>query len=110
MTNNVWQSIIAAVLGGSGIIGIALYFIRRWLEQKLSASEEVRALRTQNRLLRARLEDELHHAQGRVLFWLHRAIVTEGPPNGELEEAFNALQAVEGKIKEHDREIVARNS
>ncbi|MDR1160162.1 MAG: hypothetical protein LBK69_06000 [Syntrophomonadaceae bacterium] len=109
MTNNVLQIIIAAVLGGSGIIGIALYFIRRWLEQKLSASEEVRALRTQNRLLRARLEDELHHAQGRVLFWLHRAIVT-GTPNGELEEAFNALQTVEGKIKEHDREIVARNS
>jgi hypothetical protein len=106
---DVWQIVITTIIGGSGVVGIALYFVRRWLERKLTTNEQVKEIRAANRLRRARLEDELHHAQNRMLFWLHRTIVTE-ERNGDLEASFAALTAVEEKIKEHDREIIASNS
>jgi hypothetical protein len=70
--------------------------------------ERQKAITRENRFLRSKLEDELHHAQGRALFWLHRAIMT-GDHNGDMEEAFADLTRVEKKIKDHDREIIANN-
>lgn len=49
------------------------------------------------------------HFTGRVLFWLHHAIV-KGEHNGELEEAFENLQRAEEHKKEMDREVLAKYS
>lgn len=43
-------------------------------------------------------DEEITHATGRVLFWLHHAIV-KGEHNGELEEAFENLQRAEAHKK-----------
>jgi hypothetical protein len=98
-----------AVIGGPGLVGLLFFFMRRWMEGKLIAAEQQKEITRQNRLRRAQLESELHHAQGRVLFWMHRYVIT-GERNGDLESSFAALTSVEEKIKEHDREIIAHNS
>lgn len=54
-------------------------------------------------------DEEITHATGRVLFWLHHAIV-KGEHNGELEEAFENLQRAEAHKKEMDREVLAKYS
>lgn len=54
-------------------------------------------------------DEEITHATGRVLFWLHHAIV-KGEHNGELEEAFENLQRAEEHKKEMDREVLAKYS
>lgn len=52
---------------------------------------------------------EIEIDTGRVLFWLHHAIV-KGEHNGELEEAFENLQRAEAHKKEMDREVLAKYS
>ena len=48
------------------------------------------------------------HCQGRLMFWMHKAIIT-GDHNGDLEEAFEAYQRAEKARKDLDREILAEN-
>jgi alpha-beta hydrolase superfamily lysophospholipase len=109
MMSELLTAIVMATVGGSGVVGIIFFLIRRWLERKLFVIEQQKEITRRNRLRRAQLEDELHHAQGRVLFWVNRYIET-GERNGELKSSFAALTAVEEKMKEHDREIIANNS
>lgn len=52
------------------------------------------------------IDDELQHANGRLFFWLYKAIIT-GNHNGDLEKAFERLQEVEQKKKDLDRRIIA---
>ena len=99
---------MGAILGGSGITGLAFFFLRRYLEKKLRAAEELDAQRMHMKKRRLQVDDELHHAYGRLLFWMHRAIVT-GSHNGELENAFQALEEAESKKKDLDREIIAES-
>ena len=54
-------------------------------------------------------DEEITHATGRVLFWLHHAIV-KGEHNGEREEACENLQRAEAHKKEMDREVLAKYS
>jgi alpha-beta hydrolase superfamily lysophospholipase len=107
--SDVLPTIAAAVAGGSGVVGLAFFFLRRWLEGKLAAIERQKAATSAERLKRKQLDDELHHAQGRVLFWVNRFIQT-GEKNGDLKDSFDRLTAVEDEIKKLDREIIAKNS
>lgn len=113
------SGVIGAVVGGGGITGIVFYFMRRYIENKLNAKDEEKkkietkrlkdeARKKEQRIKRMRVDDELQHCEGRLFFWLHKAIVT-GSHNGDLEEAFKAYQSAESEKKELDREIVAEN-
>lgn len=101
--------IIGAVIGGSGLVGLMFFFLRRYIEKKLTVSEEEEKKRKALRVRRMRIEDELHHAYGRLFFWLYRAITT-GQHNGELKEAFKTLEDAEAKKKDFDREIIAEST
>lgn len=107
-TEEVVTIIVSAVLGGSGITGIIFIFLRRYIEKALNNRDSAEEKRRENRIRRNAYNDELQHAQGRLLFWLYQA-VTKGNHNGELEQAFSNFQTAEKKIKEHDRKIIAES-
>lgn len=106
------QTIIAAVLGavfgGSGIVGLAFLYIRRFIDKRLDGRDKETANRKAQRQRRLTLEDEMEHATGRLFFHIHKAIVT-GQHNGDLEDAWEEYQDVERRLKELDREILVEN-
>lgn len=106
VSNEIITAVILAIVGGSGIVGLMFFFIRRYLENRLKENEDEEKRRREIHMRRVQIEDELHHAYGRLLFWIYRAIVTK-THNGELEAAFRELQAAEQKKKDLDREIIA---
>ena len=85
----VWAALVGTVFGGSGLVGLLFVFLRRFIDK--------------------RLEDrELEHATGRLLFYLHKAIVT-GQHNGDLAAAWQSYQDSEQRKKALDREILVEN-
>lgn len=105
---DIFATIVVAIAGGSGIVGILFFFIRRYIEKRLTARETEDKKKKEQRLKRIQLEDEMMHSQGRLLFWMYKAIIT-GHHNGDLEKAFEAYQAAEKARKDLDREILAEN-
>ena len=103
---DVFAAAVLALAGGSGVVGLAMTYLRRYIDRKLEAGEEEAARRLEHRKRRQQVEDQLHHAYGRCIFWLNHA-VTKPPPNGELEEAMENLQRAEEAKKNLDREILA---
>lgn len=102
------SGVIGAIVGGSGITGLLFYFIRKYIEDKLTGKEAEDKRRKEQRMKRAVVDDELQHCQGRLFFWIHKAIVT-GQHNGDLEQAFQDYQIAEQKAKTLDREIIVEN-
>jgi len=84
------------------------YYMRRFIDKRLSGREQEDAKRREQRARRLIVEDQLEHATGRLLYYIHRAIVT-GQHNGELEAAWEDYQAAEQRSKELDREILVDN-
>ena len=101
------SSIVGGCLGGSGIAGLFFYFLKRYIEKKLQKVEDDADSRLRTRIARMKIDDELHHAYGRLFFWLYKAVITQ-KHNGELEKAFLTLQGVEEKKKDLDRQIIAQ--
>lgn len=104
------ESLVLSILGSSGVAGIFFAVIRHYLEKRLSEAEKREEQRLQMKIRQRKSDDEITHATGRVLFWLHHAITHNGQHNGELEAAFKHLQDVESKKKDMDREILAKYS
>lgn len=104
--NEAIKTMVFAVLGGSGMVGLLFFFLRLYLEKRLNEKESEEDHRKALRIRRMQIEDELHHCYGRVLFWLVRFAQT-GHHNGELDNAFAKLEKAEAKKKELDREIIA---
>lgn len=102
----VLAAVAMALVGGSGVVGLAMTYLRRYIDRKLEAGEEEAARRLAHRKRRQQVEDQLHHAYGRCLFWLNHA-VTKPPANGELAQAMDKLTQAEEAKKKLDREIVA---
>lgn len=100
--------IVGAIIGGSGLVGLVFFFLRRYIEKRLNGRDEEEQKRRENRMKRMEIDDKLHHAYGRILFWLYRAIIT-GHHNGELEAAFRSLEAAEAEKKDYDRRIIAES-
>ncbi|MBQ8742170.1 MAG: hypothetical protein IJZ03_02225 [Clostridia bacterium] len=97
--------LIALFLGGGGSMGIGIYFIKRAIEQKLSKYEkEAREIAALKRQLEDS-ESRLHHAYGRMFFWIYRAITT-GKYSHELDKAFSELEDAESLHSQVEREII----
>ena len=106
--SDVLEKSIVTILGSGVMVGGVLYFTRRALERRISEKETQVQREKQMRTQRAQVEDELNHAYGRMLFWLYRSVVT-GTHNGELDEAWRAVDAAERKKKILDREILSEH-
>lgn len=99
---------MATILGSGVMVGGVLYFVRRALERRITEREAQIHREKQMRTQRARIEDELYHAYGRMLFWLYRSVTT-GEHNGELDKAWQAVNTAEQKKKVLDREILSEH-
>ena len=99
-------AVMAALGGGSGITGLAVGYLKRYLDRRLEQGEQEAQQRQEHRQRRQEVEDQLHHAYGRCIFWLNHA-VTKPPPNGELAQAMEELTQAEEAKKKLDREILA---
>lgn len=104
--NDILTAVVAFLVGGGGVAGLMVYYLRRYIDKRLEDEETKAAERVEIRKKRMAVDDKLQHAYGRMFFWLHRGVV-KPPPGEELEEAFQALNAVEAEKKELDREIIA---
>lgn len=101
-------AVVGAFVGGSGLVGLVFNFIRRYIDRKLNARDSENTKRREQQLRRLEIEDEMEHALGRLLFWMHRAI-TSGHHNGEYDAAWDEYQNAERKKKALDREIVVHH-
>ena len=104
-SNAVLTAVIGAVLGSGGLVGLFFAYIRHFIDKRLVQREKEDAQHREQRASRLRLEDELEHANGRLLFYLYKAVVT-GQHNGDLEAAWATYQEAEKKMKALDREIL----
>lgn len=89
------------------VSGLLLYYIRSYIDHKLVEEEKQRAEEMATRIQRSQLEMRRRRALGRLMFWMHRAIV-QPPANGELAEAMEAFQEVEEDQKALDQKILAK--
>ena len=104
----VWAALVGTVFGGSGLVGLLFVFLRRFIDKRLEDREREDEKHREQRVRRLTLEDELEHATGRLLFYLHKAIVT-GQHNGDLAAAWQSYQDSEQRKKALDREILVEN-
>jgi hypothetical protein len=96
---------VGAIVGGTGITGLIFYFMRRYIEKMVNAKDTEEKRRKDQRIERMNIDDKLWHCQGRLFFWMHKAIVT-GMHNGDLEKSFEDYQKAEEEKKNLDRKII----
>lgn len=100
------ETIVTAIVGSGGVMGIFFFVFRRWIEKTLNASEEKRKKLHEYQVKKNELSDKKSQCYGRLFFWIYRAITT-GNHNGELEKAFDDLQEVEKEMDEFERRRLA---
>jgi len=105
--DSVLTQIFTTLIGGGGIMGIMFYYLKRYIDKRITAEEKEASERAEIRTRRLTVEHKLRHAYGRVFFWMHKAI-TKPPHNGELEEAMRLLQDAEAENKALDQEIISK--
>ena len=77
------ETFCLSVLGSGGVAGIFFALIRHYIERRLMEVEAREQERIKYKIEQRKADEEITHATGRVLFWLHHAIV-KVEHNGEL--------------------------
>ena len=91
----------------SGLVSMFfLGYMKMYIDKKLAAAEKEKEKHEEYQRRRNIAHEELQHALGRLLFWLRHGLM-KPPPNGELQEAWEAYTEAEAKCKAIDQEIIA---
>lgn len=102
-----WAVPIAGAAVVSGVINsFVLYYIRKYIDAKLEQEQAAKSEREARRRKMNVAEQERRHAAGRLLFWLHHAVV-KGVHNGELESAMEEYMDAEKRQKSLEQDILA---
>ncbi len=99
---------LTALLGSGCIFGFFIHYLQKYIDGKIDARKEVEEKKKETKIKRNKIEDEMQHAEGRLFFWIVKAIET-GEHNGDLRQAYQNFQSAEQKSKDLDREIIATN-
>lgn len=92
------------------ITGVGVFYLQRYLESRRIQSEEAAATRRAQRRKADVLESRRRRAIGRLLFWLHFALLRGvEQANGDLEKAFADYNAVEEEQKAFEQELLAEH-
>ena len=68
------ETFCLSVLGSGGVAGIFFALIRHYIERRLMEVEAREQERIKYKIEQRKADEEITHATGRVLFWLHHAI------------------------------------
>ena len=104
-----WHAVAGAVPGALVsflISGLLLHYLKRYIDKRLEGAERRQKTRLEIKRKRSEAEQKRRRAEGRLLFWVHHALV-KPPPNGELEKAWEDFQTAEEEQKEIERSILA---
>lgn len=99
------QAVLAAI-GSGGIVAV-------FLNQKLTAKQKEADEKKTYRKRKAELEAEYRSALGRYTFWIAKGCERYNKAeckdywNGEAQDAYDALEKVENKMKELDRQFLS---
>ena len=99
----IMRTVVVAILGGSGFVGILFYFIRMYIDKQF----RLRSLQDDYEIRMKQLRSELDECYRQCFFWL-QFYITTGEAGENLEQAFQKLYAVAERKKELEHEILAR--
>ena len=68
------ETFCLSVLGSGGVAGIFFALIRHYIERRLMEVEAREQERIKYKIEQRKADEEITHATGRVLFWLHHAV------------------------------------
>lgn len=97
------QTVVMAILGGGGFVGILFYFIRMYIDKQF----QIRNLLDDYEIRMKQIRSELDECYGQCFFWI-QFYITTGEAGDNLEQSFQKLYAVEERKKELENEILAR--
>lgn len=102
-------TVLGSFFGGAGLVGLVVAYIRRFIDKKLQTRDEINAKRRAQRTKRLNAEDALERANGRLLFYVYKAVSESSGDHEELKAAWAEYQEVERQVKAVEREILVEN-
>lgn len=97
------QTVLMAVIGGSGLIGLLFYLIRVYIDKRI----ERHMLQNEFEIKRRQVNSELDECYRQCFFWI-QFYITTGEAGDNLEQAFQKLYVVEERKKALENELLAR--
>lgn len=92
------------------ISGIGVYYLHAYLDGRRRESEQAAAKRREERRKADALESQRRRAAGRLLFWLHDAVVKgKDHANGDLEKAYQDYNNAEDDQKRFEQMLLAEH-
>ena len=105
LKNAMVSGLVSALISGVGI-----YYLHAYMDGKRRESEQAAARRREERREADALEARRRHATGRLLFWMHDAIVKgREHANGDLEKAYEEYNAIEDEQKRFEQKLLAEH-
>lgn len=102
-SEEILRTVLAAVIGGSGVVGLLFYPMRVYIDKQI----ERRVLQNEFEIKRRQVNSELDECYRQCFFWI-QFYITTGEAGENLEQAFQKLYTVEERKKAIESEILAR--
>lgn len=103
-STEVLHTVIAAVIGGSGIVGLLFYLIRAYIDRQIKRH----MLQDEFEIKHRQVNSELDECYRQCFFWI-QFYITTGEAGDNLEQAFQKLYTVEERKKTLENEMLARS-
>lgn len=97
------RTVLMAVIGGSGLIGLLFYLIRVYIDKQI----ERHMLQNEFEIRRRQINSELDECYRQCFFWI-QFYITTGEAGDNLEQAFQKLYLAEERKKALENEMLAR--